>query len=102
MAQPHSSAKVNLVPLIRAWAILLMLTLFSIGLSRRGIDGRWLAVLVAAIVWIKGWLVARAFIESRNAIPFIRFLLNGFAALAPIALLLTGFLGREFARWTAL
>lgn len=102
MTNEPKTGKVNLKPLIGAWLALVALTLLSVGLSHWVVDARWLAVMVAAIVWVKGWLVARAFIESRVAVPFIRRLLDVFIALAPIALLLTGFFGRDFARWTAL
>jgi hypothetical protein len=59
-------------------------------------------VLVAAIVWIKGWLVARRFIEAEQAHPFIRNVLRGFIAFTPVALLLTAFFGHQFARWAVL
>jgi hypothetical protein len=100
----HPNAEVVILkPLIGAWLALMLLTLLSVALSRWWVvDVRWLAIVVATIVWVKGWLVARAFIESRTAVPFIRYLLGAFMALAPVALVLTGFFGRDFARWTTL
>lgn len=51
-------------------------------------------VVVAAIIWIKGTVVARHFLESRTAHPFIAWLLRVFVAIAPVALLLTTWLER--------
>ena len=62
----------------------------------------WLQVLVAGIVWIKGWLIARQFIEIDLAHPFIRRVMRFFIAFAPVALLLTVFFGRQFAGWATL
>jgi hypothetical protein len=73
-----------LQPLTVAWLALVALTLISPALGRwfHGADG--LPLLVAAIVWIKGWLVARHFIEARLAHPFIARVLAGFIAFAPL------------------
>ena len=49
-----------------------------------------------------GALVAGAFIESHIAHPFIARLLQVFIAIAPIALVLTGFFGDTVARWATL
>jgi hypothetical protein len=46
---------------------LVALTLFSLGLSEWFRDARWLPLLVAAIIWLKGALVARSFIESAHS-----------------------------------
>ena len=62
----------------------------------------WLAQPVAANIWHKGWLVARHFIESHLAHPFIARLLQCFVALVPLALLLTAFFGDWIARWASL
>ena len=45
--------------LTAAWLILVALTLVSLGLSEWFREVRWLPLLVAAIIWLKGALVAR-------------------------------------------
>ncbi len=64
--------------------------------------GRWLPLLVAAIIWLKGALVARCFIESHVAHPFIARVLKVFIAVSPIALVITAFFGDTVARWATL
>ena len=91
---------VSLRLLLWAWLVLCLLTLISIGLGQSFHRADWLPLGVAAIVWLKGWLVCRYFLESPSAHPFIRRLLAVFSACAPLALLLTGFLGRQVANWT--
>jgi len=85
-----------------AWLALTVLTLASLALGEwlRGANG--LPLLVAAIVWAKGWLVARHFIESHEAHPFIARMLQIFIAFVPIALLMTSFFGAWIARWASL
>jgi len=85
-----------------AWLALVALTLFSLGLSEWFRDARWLPLLVAAIIWFKGALVARSFIESHIAHPFIARVLKVFIAVAPIALIATAFYGGTLARWATL
>lgn len=89
-------------PLGLAWLALMVLTLASLALgeSLRGASG--LPLLVAAIVWAKGWLVARHFIESHEAHPFIARMLQIFIAFVPVALVLTSFFGAWIARWASL
>lgn len=89
-------------PLVLAWLILVVLTLVSLGLGEWFHGAAWLPLLVAAIVWVKGTLVAHRFIESRLAHPFITWVLRAFVAFAPAALILTAFFGRELARWATL
>lgn len=96
----HSA--VNLLPLTLAWLGLVVLTLCSLGLGQWFHGANWLPLLVAAIVWVKGTLVARAFLESRLAHPFIARVLAGFITFTPLALVLTAFFGREFAQWATL
>ena len=91
-----------LSPLLVTWLALVVLTLLSLMLSQWLHGAAWLHVLVAEIVWIKGTLIARRFIESERAHPFIRNVLRGFIAFTPIALVLTAFYGPQFARWTTL
>ena len=84
------------------WLALVALTLLSLGLGQWFHGAAWLQLLVAGIVWIKGWLVAQKFIEAELAHPFIRRVLKGFIAFTPVALVLTAFYGRQFARWATL
>lgn len=89
-------------PLAIAWLGLVLLTLLSLVLGSEFHGAKWLQVLVAGIVWLKGWLVASQFIEAKITRPFIRRVLLGFIAFAPAALLFTAFFGHEFARWATL
>ena len=88
--------------LTAAWLGLVALTLVGLGLGEWFREARWLPLLVAAIIWLKGALVARQFIESHIAHPFIARLLQGFIAIAPTALVLTAFFGDTLARWATL
>ncbi|MBP9713294.1 MAG: hypothetical protein KBD60_06305 [Sterolibacterium sp.] len=89
-------------PLTWTWLALVALTLLSLELGRWMHGAALLQVVVAAIIWFKGRLVARHFIEAHIAYPYIRNLLNVFIAFAPLALLMIVFFGREFARWATL
>jgi len=46
-------------------------------------------------------LVARRFIEVGEAHPFIRRVVYGFVAFAPLALVVIAYFGESLARWTA-
>lgn len=92
----------NLRPLATAWLVLVALTVLSLGLGQWFHGAPWMPLLVAAIVWIKGLLIARQFIEARLAHAFIARVLRGFIAFTPIALVLTAFFGSQFARWASL
>ncbi|MBS1188212.1 MAG: hypothetical protein H6R10_4 [Rhodocyclaceae bacterium] len=85
-----------------AWLALVALTFASLGLGEWFHSASWLPLLVAAVVWIKGSLVARCFIESHRAHPFIARVLRAFIAFAPLALVATAYFGERLARWTAL
>jgi len=100
----HSSQHpgTTLTPLTLTWLALVALTLLSLGLGQWLHGAAWLQLLVAGIVWIKGWLVAQKFIEAELAHPFIRRVLKGFIAFTPVALVLTAFYGPQFARWATL
>jgi hypothetical protein len=102
MERPLRQPTSKLTPLTVTWLALVGLTLLSLGLGQWLHGAAWLQLLVAAIVWIKGSLVARNFIESDLAHPFIRNLLRGFIAFTPMALVLTAFYGQQFARWATL
>lgn len=97
--QPHASDPS--APTL-AWLALVALTLASLGLGEWFPRAPWLPLLVAAIVWLKGVLVARAFIESHLAHPFIARLLQGFVAFSPLALVGTAYFGDSLARWLTL
>lgn len=88
--------------LTAAWLALVALTLASLGLSEWFRDISLLPLLVAAIIWIKGALVARCFIESHVAHPFIKRVLKVFIGISPLALLATAFYGSTLARWATL
>lgn len=92
-------------PLVRrtlAWLALAGLTLLGLVLADGVPDRRLLAVVVAAVMWLKGVLVARAFLDTGRAHPFIRRGVAIFVAIAPLALLLTAFFGPAIARWATL
>ena len=88
--------------LTAGWLALVALTLASLGLSEWFRDARWLPLLVAAMIWIKGALVARCFIESHIAHPFVARVVKVFIALSPLALIATAFYGGTLARWASL
>ncbi len=98
MNQPQTSPSISYRPLVKTWLALVGLTLVSVLLSQYLHSDAWLQLLVAAIVWIKGDLIARHFVETRIAHPFIRHVTHAFVAFTPIALVLTAFFGKEFAR----
>jgi hypothetical protein len=85
-----------------AWLALVALTLASLGLSEWFREVRWLPLLVAAIIWVKGAVVARCFIESQVAHPFVAGVLKTFIAVSPLALIATAFFGDTLARWATL
>ena len=65
------AAKDHFPLLTAAWLALVALTLLSLGLSEWARDLAWLPLVVAAIMWLKGALIARCFIETHIAHPFI-------------------------------
>lgn len=85
---------VKKLPIVQAWAGLLALTGISLLLGHSYGHASWMPLLVAAIIWIKGTVVARYFLESHAVHPFIAWLLRIFIAFAPLALLLTAGLSR--------
>ncbi len=92
----------RLTPLTWAWLTLVILTLVSLELGQWLHGAPLLPLLVATIIGFKGALVARVFIESHLATPFIRNVLRVFITFAPSALILIAFYGKEFARWATL
>lgn len=99
---PNPRAAHPLRSLTLAWLGLVTLTVISLGLGKGFHGVAWLQIVVAAIIWIKGMLVARHFIEAHQAHPFIRRVVYGFVAFTPVALLLTAFYGQQIARWASL
>ncbi len=97
MGTPLSRTSARLAPLLFAWFGLILLTLLSLGLGDLLREASWLPVLVAAIIWLKAWLVAYFFLETPRCHTFIRRLIWIFIAFAPIALVLTDLFGRQFA-----
>ncbi|WP_150428030.1 hypothetical protein [Dechloromonas sp. CZR5] len=95
-------AKDHFPLLTAAWLALVALTLASLGLGEWFRAAAWLPALVAAIMWLKGIVIARCFIESHIAHPFIARVLTVFIAFAPIALLITAFFGNTVARWASI
>lgn len=101
-AENASSPPAVPLALILSWLVLVLLTLLSLGVGRWFHGQHWLPLLVAGILWFKGWLVAHYFIEVHAAHPFIRFVVWTFIACTPLALVLTVFYGTELAQWTRL
>ena len=92
----------SLRPLVLTWLALVGLTLASPQVGN-GLGGpQAVQLTVAAIIWIKGHLVARHFIEAELAHPFLRNVLRFFIAFTPIAIVLTTFFGDRFARLASL
>ena len=92
----------SLLPLTIAWLGLIALTLLSLGLSQWLHGAGWLPPLVAAIIWLKGALIAHQFIEVGLAHPFIRRVVAGFIAFTPLALLGISYFGARVAGWASL
>jgi hypothetical protein len=97
MNPPEQRPNAQLAPLVLAWLALAALTLVSLGLGEWLGEVSWLPALVAAIIWLKAWLVAYFFLEARLCHTFIRRLIWVFIAFAPIALILTDLFGPQFA-----
>ena len=102
MVTTENQPSASLAPLAFAWLGLIVLTLASLGLGRWFHGADWLQPLVAAIVWLKGVLVANRFIEVRLAHPFIRRVVAAFIAFTPLALLVVAYFGSQVARWATL
>lgn len=102
MSCPEQSPAPGLPRLFLAWGGLVALTLAGLGLGRQFHAAAWLQAAVAAVVWIKGLLVARAFLDLSDLHPFLRRVLLVFIAFAPLALVLLDLFGPAFARWATL
>lgn len=77
---------------VLAWLGLLVLTGISLLLGAQFGAASWMPFLVAGIIWIKGTMVARYFIESNQVHPFIAWVLRAFIAFTPLGLILTAVL----------
>lgn len=77
---------------VQAWLALLTLTAISLLLGEKFGHAAWMPMLVASAIWLKGAVVARCFLESRTAHPFIGWLLRAFIAFVPLVLLVTTWL----------
>lgn len=91
MKHPIRQPATALTPLTITWLALVALTLLSLYGGQWLHGAAWLQLLVAAIVWIKSRLVARNFIESDLAHPYIRNLLRGFIVVIPMVLIVSVF-----------
>lgn len=92
-----SPRNTSLLPLAISWLALISLTLFSLVLGEWMDRSAWLPALVASVIWIKAWVIARHFLEVQDCTRFIRRLVLGFIAFAPIALVLTDTFGVQLA-----
>lgn len=90
------------VLMFRAWLLLVLLLLVSLGAGKFFHGAPWLPFAIAAIVWLKGTLIARYFIEANHAHPFIQWALRLFIGFVPALLLLTAWLGDRLAQWMTL
>ncbi len=102
MSTTEKDLATDLKPLTHTWLMLVALTLVSLYLGQWFHGAPWLTPLVAAIVWLKGVLVARRFIEIGATHSFIRRVVYGFIAFTPLALVAVSFFGAQLARWATL
>jgi hypothetical protein len=102
MPASAQSQAFSLVPLTAAWALLVALTLVSLTLGYALHGDAWLQLLVGGILWLKSWVVVQRFLEAGTIHRFIRNILYGFIVVAPVCIVLSGFWGRQFARWATL
>ena len=90
MPRKNDPIRLPVVP----WLGLLALTLVSLVLGNRFGHAPWMPLIVAAIIWIKGTLVARYFIESHDVHYVIALIMKIFIAFVPLALVLTSIFGK--------
>jgi hypothetical protein len=102
MSTNNSAPSSAIAPLALAWLALLALTFLSLRLGEWFDHDIGLHAAVALVIWLKGALVARHFIEAHLAHRFIRRVLYVFIGFAPLALLLIGLFGETVAGWTRL
>lgn len=102
MNDMHRNSGAVLAPLVKTWLGLLALTGLSLLLGHVLHGQAGLQWVVAVVLWLKGWLVIRHFIEADSAHPLIRRVLYGFITITPALLLVTALFGRQLARMTTL
>ncbi len=86
---------IHTVPVsLGAWLGLLTLSFTGLLVGEWFGHTPWMPLLVAAIIWVKGSLVARYFIESHTAHAYVTWLLRIFIAVVPIALVIIAILGK--------
>ena len=76
-----------------AWLLMVVLTCLSVLAAHEahtGASRAWMTAAVALIAWGKGLLLIRHFLESHRAGAVFHRIVLGFAALAPLALLVSG------------
>jgi caa(3)-type oxidase subunit IV len=100
--EPIATDKSRLPTLFGAWAALAAATFASLVLGEWLPPGEWLALLVALLIGLKAWLVARYYLETGNSHAFIRRLTWAFVAFVPLALVLTVAFGDRLAAWMSL
>jgi len=98
MTRSSDHNKTSLLPLLLVWLLLVLLTLLSLVLGEWLGRSAWLPVIVAMLIWAKAWLIAHFYLETYQCTRFIRRLVKGFIAFAPIALVLTDTFGHELAK----
>jgi len=74
-----------------AWLALMLLSGVSVLAAGQAHHGHrlWMTVVVAAIAWGKAQLVIRHYLEARHARPVFHRIVQIFAALAPLALVIS-------------
>ncbi|MCB1956125.1 MAG: hypothetical protein KDG55_10630 [Rhodocyclaceae bacterium] len=95
MTVPTDSTPMTPRSLTLAWLALVGLSVVSALLGGWVARGTAVQLAVAAILWLKGALVARRFLESAGLHPSLRRVLGGFIAFAPLAIAL----GALFPDW---
>ena len=76
-----------------AWLWLLCITVLcaALAVTERGLLP-WVGWGVAALVWVKAWLVADHYLEVADAAPVFRRIVHLFIAVVPLALVITAWL----------
>ena len=80
-------------PTLIAWLLMVALTclsVFAAHLAHAGLSRGVMSASIALIAWGKGLLLVRHFLEAHRAGPVFHRIVLGFAALAPLALLVSG------------
>lgn len=72
-----------------ALIVLSGLSVLAAGQSHHGVIRFWMTAVVAFLAWIKAQLLLRHYLELHRAGPVFFRLLQGFAVLAPLGLLLS-------------